>query len=661
MVKQANSSAENNDKLQHDLSERLSHSYRMLQYIIEHDHNAIAVLNRDLRYVYVSKRFLTDYNISEKDILGKTHYEVFPGLPEVWKEVHKRALAGEVLSSDDDSFVNWNGELTWVRWECRPWYGIDGSIGGIILYTEVVTDQKNVELDLIKAKERAEESEKSMADILGKLNEAQHIAKIGSWDWNIRTGKLWWSDELYSIFGVSPTEYVPTFENISDFVHPEDNDGFRAASLKSFKTGELLDYQLKIIAGGKIKHIKSIAKVHMDDKGVAERMTGTFMDITEQVEIMDELNAAKQKAEESDRLKTAFLQNISHEVRTPLNSIVGFSELISEPGQSLQKMNSFSKIIAANSQKLIRIISDVIEISQIHSHQIRLVISSFDAAALLYKVANTFMEITQLKDVDFIIKQEIVEENSIIMSDKGKFEKIFFHLIDNAVKFTQSGSIMINIGLQDETLQFTIADTGIGIAEEKQKVIFDPFRQLETGMNRSFGGTGLGLTIVKAYVDILKGDISLTSEINKGTIITLSIPVKPGIRKPSEHDSHNHDEVDTILIAEDEYSNFKYLYEVLHSDNVEILHANNGREAVDICKKSKDIKMILMDLKMPVMDGTSAAKQIREFRPQVPIIAQTAYVPDADKVNSVFDDHISKPINRQDLMQIMSKYIHVHV
>lgn len=651
-----------NTDLQQELSERLSHSYRMMQYIIEHDHNAIAVLNRDLKYIFISKRWLKDYNITEKDILGKNHYEVFPGLPDSWKEIHKRGLAGEVLSSDDDSFINWNGELTWVRWECRPWYELDGSIGGIILYTEVVNDQKKTELALINAKEKAEEGEKSMADILNKLNEAQHIAKIGSWDWNIKTGKVWWSEELYTIFEVSPEEYVPTFELNTSFIHPEDREGYHSAALNSLKTGEMLDYQLRIMAQGKIKHCKSMAKVHLDNEGMADRMTGTILDITEQVETMNELHAAKERAEESDRLKMAFLQNISHEVRTPLNSIVGFSELISEPGQSLQKMNSFSKIISANSQKLIRIISDVIELSQIQSNQIRLVLSNFDVVSLAYKVANTFMEITQLKDVDLIINQEIVEENSMIVSDKGKLEKIFFHLIDNAVKFTQTGSVLTSLNIKDELLHFTISDTGIGIPEEKQKVIFDPFRQLETGMNRSFGGTGLGLSIVKAYVDTLKGEISLHSEINKGTNIYISIPITKGIRKHTEQNNlHNHDDVDTILIAEDEYSNFKYLYEVLHSDNIEILHANNGREAVDICRKSKEIKMILMDLKMPVLDGTSAAKQIREFRPQLPIVAQSVYVHDAEKVNPVFNDHISKPINRHDLMQIMSRYVHVPV
>lgn len=261
-----------------------------------------------------------------------------------------------------------------------------------------------------------------------------------------------------------------------------------------------------------------------------------------------------------------------------------------------------------------------------------------------------------------MIDQQIPHDFSMIESDKGKIEKIFFHLIDNAVKFTQQGDINVSISLEENFLHLSIKDTGIGIPTEKQEIIFDPFRQIETGLNRSYGGTGLGLTIVKAYVDALNGTISLRSEINKGTEVTLTIPVKAlpstGNQAQKEHDP---DHVNTILIAEDEYSNFKYLYEVLHSDNLVILHANNGKEAVEICRKNNDIKMILMDLKMPVMDGTTAARKIKEFRPEMPIIAQTAYILNEEKINSAFDDLIAKPINRIDLAEKMSKYLDVPI
>jgi PAS domain S-box-containing protein len=652
---------EHADLSRQDLETRLTHSYKLLEYIIEHDNSAIAVLNREFKYVYVSKRFLDDYNVKEKDILGKSHYEVFPTLPEEWRTVHQRALAGETLSSDEDSFTNADGELVWVRWECRPWYEFNENIGGIILYSEVITKQKETEFDLIKAKVRAEESEKSLSNILSKLNESQHIAKIGSWDWNIITDKSWWSDELYNIYEVDPSSYVPTPENNARFVHPDDSEPYKNASIEALKTGNMLDFQLRIITHGKTKHCRSMATVHFDNHGKPVRMTGTFIDITHQVEIMNELNSSKEKAEESDKLKTAFLQNISHEVRTPLNSIVGFSELLSEPGQSLQKIKSFSKIISVNSNKLIGIISDVIEIAEIHSRQIKLVMSKFDVISLLYKVTDSFMEITQLKGIDLLVDINIPGTEAGITSDKGKLEKIFFHLVDNAVKFTRFGSIRINMKFQENNLLFSISDTGIGIPPDMQKIIFDPFRQLETGLNRSYGGTGLGLTIVKAYVDVLKGKISLSSEVDKGTVIDITIPVTIDKKERIVYQKPAGSEpINTILIAEDEYSNFKYLYEVLASENIKILHANNGQEAIEICKDNDDIDMILMDLKMPIMDGTSAARQIREFKPHIPIIAQTAYVYNDEKLSNVFDDLITKPINRNDLKQKMSRFININ-
>lgn len=650
-----------------DVERKLSHYNELLKYIIEYDHSAIAVLDRDLRYLYVSRRFLTDYNVTIDDILGRKHYEIFPGLPDRWKEAHSRALTGEIIKSEEDSFINNDGRTEWVSWECRPWFESNGSIGGIILYTEVITRFKETEFELIKAREKAETSEKSLQDILHKLNVAQHIARIGSWDWNIVTGKMWWSDELYNIFEVDPAEYVPSTETNNEFIHPDDQDAFYAEIRRCIETREILDYQVRLVTGTSIKHCRSMARVNYDEKGNAVNMSGTFMDITEQVQIHDELNAAKEKAEESNRLKTAFLQNISHEVRTPLNSIVGFAELLSDPAQSIQKRNSFSKIISANSQNLIRIISDVIEISQIQSKQVTTVMSKFDVVSSLYKIADSFREITQLKEVDFIINQKITAEESTIESDKGKIEKIFYHLLDNAVKFTGKGYVRAELTMKDNVLEFTVSDTGIGIDPAKQEIIFDPFRQLETGLNRSYGGTGLGLTIVKAFTESLNGNLSLNSQVNNGTTVSVRIPVSaeqpaPGLKKDDfsfRNKQTDDDSVNTILIAEDEYSNFKYLYEVLHSDRIQILHANNGKEAVDICKNDEDIKLILMDLKMPVMDGTLAARQIREFRPYIPIIAQTAYIPEHARVSAVFDDLIAKPIGRQDLMQLVSRYINV--
>ena len=496
----------------------IEHSNNLMQYVIEHDRSAIALLNRNLEYIYVSRKFLEDYKVKEKDVIGKKHYEVFPDLPQNWKDVHQRTLSGEVLSAENDQYPKSDGTIEWVRWESRPWYEPDGSIGGIILYTEVITKHKEAELELVKAKEQAEES---------------------------------------------------------------------------------------------------------------------------------------------DRLKTAFLQNMSHEIRTPLNAIVGFSELLLEHGKSAEDVKTFSKIISENCDKLIRIITDVIEVSKIQAKQTRLELKHFDILSLINKTVDDFRELAERKSISLVFKQDIPSKKSIVYSDDGKIGKILVHLIDNAVKFTNKGSVEIVSELQQDKLVFTVSDTGIGISEEMQLIIFEPFQQLETRITMDYGGNGLGLAIVRAYTELLGGILSLKSEKNIGTMITVSIPLNNSEKEADEDSVKTGNTGNTILIAEDEYGNYRYLYEVLHTESIKVIHAANGQEAIDICKNSNDISLVLMDIKMPVMNGITAARLIKEFRPNLPIIAQTAYAGESAKLSNVevFDDLIAKPINRNELKRKMRRYI----
>jgi len=354
-----------------ELKKKLMHSRNLMQYVIEYDRSAIALLNRNLEYIYVSRKFIEDYRVTEKDVIGKHHYEVFPDLPEAWKDVHKKTLAGEIISSDEDQFPQSDGSIEWVRWESRPWYEPDNSIGGIILYTEVITKQKEAEQELRKSKERAEES---------------------------------------------------------------------------------------------------------------------------------------------DRLKTAFLQNMSHEVRTPLNSIVGFSELLTEPDRNPGEIKTFSRIIRESSNKLIQIISDVIEVSEIHAKQTSLMLKKLDLISLITSVVDDYEDSAKQKNILFQLEQNIPVKKSIVYSDYEKLRKITSHLIDNAIKFTDKGSVDVICEIQHDNFVLTVSDSGIGISEEMQLIIFEPFYQLDSRLYTDHGGNGLGLAIVRAYTDLLGGHISLKSE-----------------------------------------------------------------------------------------------------------------------------------------------------
>jgi len=375
---------------------------------------------------------------------------------------------------------------------------------------------------------------------------------------------------------------------------------------------------------------------------------------------------AKEKAEESDRLKTAFLNNISHEVRTPLNAIAGFSQLITEPDQPPEKLKAFSQMISTSSDKLIEIITDIIEISEITTKQIQTKISEFDFIPFIKNLFDNFKEKAEEGKIDFLLNINITFAEYFIKSDIGKLGRIVNHIIDNAIKFTHQGSVVIDCDIVKSqgiaSLQIKIKDTGIGITNEMQKVIFEPFRQAETKLSRNFGGTGLGLSIAKAYIELLNGSISLQSEINNGTTVIISLPIietgKPPkteiILKPKQA-------INTILIAEDDLSNYKYLCDLLDGTNIKILHAPNGKLALEMCKISNNIDLILMDIEMPVMDGHTAAKLIREFSPELAIIAQTAYALDGEKqkYEDVFDDYMTKPIRRAVFKQKLQKYLNI--
>jgi signal transduction histidine kinase len=365
--------------------------------------------------------------------------------------------------------------------------------------------------------------------------------------------------------------------------------------------------------------------------------------------INDDLTLSKEKAEESDRLKSAFLQNMSHEVRTPLNAITGFSMILTEPDQPSDRIQKFADIISSSSNKLMEIITDVIEISQIQSKLIYIGKSDFCFLKLVTDIVQEFKPIIEKKELELTFSLNILNKEWFVSADKIKLYKILKHLLDNAVKFTGNGQIKLELNIFSERIEFIVSDTGIGISKDMQQKIFEPFRQIETGICRNYGGNGLGLSIVKAYTEMLGGEITLQSEPNIGTKIKVSLPViRIPIRKETVKDKRQAgSSLRKVLIVEDEQSNYEYLAALLSRTDAILLYATNGQNAIDVCRTENQLDFILMDIKMPIMDGHTATKLIKAFRPDLPIIAQTAYAMECDKelfLESGFDAYVCKPI-----------------
>lgn len=382
-----------------------------------------------------------------------------------------------------------------------------------------------------------------------------------------------------------------------------------------------------------------------------------------------QLKIAKDKAEESDRLKTNFIQNISHEIRTPMNGIIGFSELLMKDDLSVEEQKEYAKIIANNSKDLIIIIDNILEIAKLQTERISVRPEEIDLDALFEIIYKKYNQKAKEKNINFVVESKHDKNCEHVLIDKPKLFKILLNLIDNAIKFTQMGSIVIQYEIIQNSIVISIKDSGIGIPKKDQENIFHNFSQSEKEISKNYGGLGLGLSIAKKNADLIGGKITFTTQENQGSTFTLTLPFIP-VPKPYNNDHSTHTNFDEkpekhiILIAEDGDVNFLFLKTVLTKmpeyDFI-IYRAEDGRKAVEICEENTSIDLVLMDIKMPIMDGYEATKRIKKIRPQLPVVAQTAYSTEEDikkAIEAGCDDFISKPIDRSLLKPILSRYFY---
>jgi PAS domain S-box-containing protein len=456
------------------------------------------------------------------------------------------------------------------------------------------------------------------------------------------------------VFGYSPEEIAGKMSP-KDLIHPEDFSKVmnKLGERLTGKT-EVSPIQYKAIRkDGSVFYIE-VYGMSIEYQGRPAVM-GTMIDVTEQKLAKEELIFAKERAEESDRLKTAFLHNVSHEIRTPLNAIMGFSELLNSIKHGEDKKTQFVNTIIKSGMQLLNIVDDIMAISTVEAGQEKVREDQVDVCALCKRVYQKF-QLKSNENIRFVLN--IKDQETTITTDKTKLIQILSNLINNAFKFTEQGLIEFGYTVNTDFIEFYVQDSGIGIPSSMFEEIFKRFRQVEITDYRQYGGAGLGLSISKAYVELMGGKIWLTSILGVGSIFYFTIPHKRDISKAQTERSETISQQViqknlTILIVEDEESNYELLKELLSEMEPQFIWAENGLEAVELCKKTPDIHIILMDLKMPVMDGFEATRQIRSIYPNLPILAQSAYSSNVD-INEALaagcNDLIGKPINWKTLL-----------
>jgi CheY-like chemotaxis protein len=349
-----------------------------------------------------------------------------------------------------------------------------------------------------------------------------------------------------------------------------------------------------------------------------------------------------------------------------MNAIIGFASLLNEPDQDKNSQAEYVDVITQSCYNLLGIVTDIIEISNIEAGILSLNLKSTSLRTIIKAINSQFSNKISEKGIVFKINPEILTEEIILNTDEAKLKEILKNLLNNALKFTSRGVIELDYKVKGDFIEFRVSDTGIGISLDQQKKIFERFYQVESEINRQYEGAGLGLSISKGYVNPLGGEIWVDSQPGRGATFYFTIPFVTG------HKSDMPDvlitklpkiipaDIKTLLIVEDEEYNFKYIEAVLSPLNFRLIHAGNGQEAVDICKSDNSIDLVVMDIKMPVMDGYEATSIIKKIRPLLPIIAQTAYAFEADKENAInagCDDYIAKPVKKQVLIDTIMKYL----
>jgi PAS domain S-box-containing protein len=468
------------------------------------------------------------------------------------------------------------------------------------------------------------------------------------------------------LFGYAPNElYNLTYLDLI----PDEKKENASQFIEAMFSSKLNKYQSQlpyIKSNKEIIWLKLTATVINDDEGKPKYILGMGEDITEHLISEEKLKKAKEKAEESDRLKTAFLTNMSHEVRTPLNAIIGFSDLLADRNTDNQSRKEFVEQINISSNMLIKLIDDIIDISQIDAGKLNLTIKTFNVSNILNSLLTAYKterKINSKDDIDILFHNPYSHNTIYLKSDEFRFKQIFEHLLNNALKYTHKGFIEFGFDLDDNNFPvFYVRDTGIGIPEDKKDQIFNHFTKIESRTNL-YRGTGIGLTITQKLVELLGGKIWVDSHLGIGSVFYFSIPSKieliPSLtNKTKSFNDYNWDGK-SILVAEDEDSNYEVIKATLARTHAKLIRVRQGDHAVEYCKQLK-LDLILMDIKMPGLDGIEATKQIKVLYPDLPIIAQTAYVhkDECDTcLNAGCDEYIPKPIKSFVLLDMIEKLI----
>ena len=670
----------------HDITERmrseeaLTRSHDLLKSFVEHTPAAVAMVDKDLRYLAVSRRWLQDYRLGDQDLIGRHHYDVFPEIRgmEDWQAIHRRCLDGAVERHEEDRFVRADGSEDWLRWEVRPWHKASGDIGGLIMFTEVITARKQAE-EALRASEL-------------RLRCTLDVATDGLWDWNLSTKQAYYSPSWIRLLGLEDQE-IP-LNNINDWkgrIHAEDLPWVEQA-LNEHLEGKTASH----IIEHRVRHRSGVWKwfamrgkvVQWDEQGHPVRMMGTMTDITERKQSESalaqaaqdlekknmELAEARDKALDAAKMKAEFLATMSHEIRTPMNGVIGMAGLLLDTTLSSEQ-REFAETVRRSGEHLLDIINDILDFSKVEAGKLDLEGLDFDLRTTVEDAISLIGERAYSKGLElaYLVQAGVP---TALRGDPGRLRQILTNLVGNAIKFTERGEVVVMISAEADraapsvaltsgiTLRFDVEDTGIGLTPEQRTKLFQPFTQADGSTTRKFGGTGLGLAICKQLVELMGGQIGVNSVAGQGS--TFWFTAKFGVQ-PEGNQAAVQRQADLkgrrILVVDDHITTRRILEHQLREVGIFCEGVEDGDQALDHLRaaagQGTPFDLVIMDMQLSGMDVLGLARRIKAD-PRINstrLMLQTAWGRRGDAKaaqDAGFAAYLTKPIRQSQLHECLS-------
>ncbi len=569
----------------------------------------MALNSPDGRFIQVNRALCEMLGRSEEELLASTFGDItHPDDLDLSVEHVRQLLDGERNGYQiEKRYIHAEGHEVWISLSVSTVKTEEGEPAYMVAQMQNITGRRQAQEELLRSQAR--------------LAEAQRMAHLGNWEWDLETGELSWSDEVFRIYGYEPGEFKPSLDRLMNVVHPGDRDLLSKRIDAALHRGEPYDFTHRVVLpGGEERIVHRQARIVRDERGEPLRMVGTVQDTTERRKAEEELERARDAADAANRAKSEFLANMSHEIRTPMNGVIGMTGLLLDTGLT-QEQSEYTETIRLSGENLLTVINDILDFSRIESGKLELEETDFDLGIIVEEALGLFAERAHNKGLELA---SLVEPDipTALRSDSGRLTQVLTNLLGNAIKFTERGEVILRAGLIEQSedsvmVRFEVSDTGIGITEEQRGRLFQSFTQADASTTRRYGGTGLGLAISRQLVGLMGGTIGVQSEPGAGSTFFFEVPLKKQAESARSAPTRQVDLRDLrVLVVDDNATNRKIVHRHVISWDMKNGMAENGPEALIKLHSAKEAgkpyDLAIIDMQMPEMDGMELARRIKE-------------------------------------------------